>query len=87
MAMKMKKLKPGRFVQIRTGEFFRLSSIGDTVILETRMADIAVEHFYNDGLLTIMRQNKAYDIMKICDEAYTRYENAGSGGSKLFFSR
>lgn len=88
MAPKMKLLKPGRFVKVRSGEYYRLTTIGDVVVMETRLADIAVEVFYDENLQTVIRQNKMWDIMKVCNEQYSRYESSsGTGGSRLYYSR
>lgn len=81
-----KKLKPGRFVQVRSGEFYRLTTIGDIIVMETRIVDVAVEEFYDTNLKAKNRKNYQWDIIKVCNDAYIRYGSAFAGGSRLYYT-
>lgn len=81
-----KQLKPGRFVQVRSGEFYRLTTIGDIVVMETRIADVAVAEFYDTNLKAKHRKNYQWDIIKICNDAYIRYGTTYTGGSRLYYT-
>lgn len=81
-----KHLKPGRFVQVRSGEFYRLTTVGDIVVMETRIADVAVAEFYDTNLKTKHRKNCQWDIVKVCNDSYIRYGSAYTGGSRLYYT-
>lgn len=85
--LKQKMIKPGRFVQVRNGEIYRLTTFGDVIVMETQLVDVIIDAFYDGELKTVHRKNKAWDIMKIFNESYLRYGISEAGGSRLYYCR